>query len=311
MAEVEKIWIINDLKNCNSKDTVVLAKKHTLEDVNYLKSKNIDYIFDVSDDKWELFGEQWNYTCKYARHITTTCQRLKDKILDYTGIQDVTVIPDPTERPEEEAKFIVSNNMKLVYYGSHGNMRQIDFISLNKRLQRQRPNTQLKVITNKPEGIPKVRKHKLWRRGMSRDEQNALRKEMQSFFDYNIIDWTYGRQGKYVRESDLVVLPINSNDYMAQSKGNNRPVDALRLGRFVITTKGCPSYESLKDYIWIGSEVSTSVENDICNGFQWAIENQEEVLSKIKAGQNYIRLNYAPEIIGNKWKELYENISSH
>ena len=76
--------VINDLTECNKDDIVVLAKKHTKEDVDYLISKNINYIFDVSDDKWDpQWGpeDKWNYTCKYAKHITTTCQRLKEKIL--------------------------------------------------------------------------------------------------------------------------------------------------------------------------------------------------------------------------------------
>lgn len=295
--------VINNLNECEKNDIVVLGKKHTIDDVNYLKSKNINYIFDVSDDKWSLLKETWNHTCQYAKHLTTTCQRLKEKIIEYTGRKEVTVIPDPTERPEEEAKFRVSDNMKLVYYGSHGNMKQIDFITLNKRLQFQRPGTSLIVITNKPEGIPKVRKHPKFHGKMSDSKKAELKRDMQSFFDNNIVNWSFGRQGRYVRESDLVILPVNADDHMTQSKGNNRPVDALRLGRFVITTPGCPSYENLKDFIWIGS--------DICNGFQWAIENQEEVLWKIQAGQSYIRHNYTPEIIGNKWKELYENISSH
>ena len=298
--------VINYLTDCNKDDIVVLAKKHTKEDVDYLISKNINYIFDVSDDKWDpQWGpeDEWNYTCKHAKHITTTCQRLKEKVIEYTGRKEITVIPDPTERPEEEAKFRVSGNMKLVYYGSHGNMKQIDWISEYKKILKKRPGTELKVITNKPEGIPKVKKHPLWYKGISRDGEKALRKEMQVFFDNNIIDWTYGKQGSLVRECDLVVLPVNKDDHMTQCKGNNRPVDALRLGRFVITTPGCPSYESLKDYIWIGK--------NIVDGYLWAINNPEKVLWKIQAGQKHIRKFYTPEIIGNKWKELYENISSH
>ena len=112
--------VINYLKDCNKDDVVVLAKKHTREDVDYLISKNINYIFDVSDDKWNpKWGpeDEWNYTCMHAKHITTTCQRLKEKVIEYTGRKEVTIIPDPTERPEEKAKFRVSGNMKLVYRG--------------------------------------------------------------------------------------------------------------------------------------------------------------------------------------------------
>jgi len=38
--------VINYLTDCNKDDIVVLAKKHTKEDVDYLISKNINYIFE-------------------------------------------------------------------------------------------------------------------------------------------------------------------------------------------------------------------------------------------------------------------------
>ena len=35
-------------------------------------------------------------------------------------------------------------------------------------------------------------------------------------------------------------------------QGNNRPIDALQQGRIVLTNPGIPSYEDLKDFLYIG-----------------------------------------------------------
>jgi glycosyltransferase involved in cell wall biosynthesis len=298
--QIKDSQITNHIKNCNQNDVVVLGKKHKKEDVLSLVDRKIPFIFDVSDDKWESDGTQWSDTCFHATKITTTCQRLKEKIAEYTNREDAIVIPDPTERPEEDIRFNITEKMKLVYYGSHGNYRQIDFVTILEQLKKVYNNTELKIITNKPDHIPKAQKHPAWFHGISKKRQKELEVQMQSILDQNTVDWSFGTQGSLVRQSNIVILPVNPNDRMTQSKGNNRPVDALRLGRFVITTPGCPSYEVLKDFIYIG---------DIAEGYKWALENKEEVIEKITAGQKFVRENYCIEVIADKWKKVYEDIS--
>ena len=52
----------------------------------------------------------------------------------------------------------------------------------------------------------------------------------------------YKTQNKIVRQSDLVLLPVNNDHEMTQyNYCNNRPVDALRQHRFVITNATIPS----------------------------------------------------------------------
>ena len=60
-----------------------------------------------------------------------------------------------------------------------------------------------------------------------------------------------------------------------------------------------PNYLILKDFIHIG---------DIQQGYQWAIDNKEEVLDKIKKGQKFVRENYELNIIAKKWQNIYESI---
>ena len=284
--------VIETLEDIHDNDIVVLGKKHNAEHTEYLKRNNKPFIFDISDDKFALFGDLWKQTCKDAVLITTTCSTLGNVIKEHTGKNSV-VIPDPTEREEEEAKFEIKDNMKVVYYGSEGNMRDIKLFTFYETLNRVKP-TSLTIITNKLDR-PLVKNHPKYRAKLTKPQEYELEKEMDWMWSL-LTDWTFEKQARLVRESNLVVLPTSTKNIMTKSKGNNRPVDALRMGRFVITTPGCPSWEDLRKFIWVG---------DISQGYKWALNNPFEVVSLIKKGQKFIRENYEPKIIAEQWKEVY------
>ena len=79
-------------------------------------------------------------------------------------------------------------------------------------------------------------------------------------------------------------------------KGHNRPVDALRQGRLVITNATIPSWQLLQRFIWCGN---------INEGVKWAINNPKEVKQKVEEGQRFVRNNFTPEIITKQWERVY------
>jgi len=298
-SKIKNSKVIDDLNEIDKSDIVVVNKKIKKQEVDILCERKINYIFDISDNKWPLQKDILNYTAERAKSITTTCDTLKNVIKNNTG-KDAFVIPDPTERDEEEAKFEVTENNLVVYYGSDGNYKNVDWNYINKQLHSVH-KTDLKVITN----IPKeIRPHKMapYRSQIQKltlNERDELIKKVEKQYK-KVIPWSYDIQADYVRKCSFVLLPVSSkNSDMMRSKGNNRPVDALRMGRYVICTEGVPSYNILKDFIHIG---------DIQQGYQWAIDNKEEVLDKIKKGQKFIRENYELNIIAKKWQNIYESI---
>jgi len=258
---------VTDVKDCNKEDLVVVAKDHNEKHINYLLENNIKYIYDVSDNHWhrKKFSKSWLYTAKHSLQLTTTCDYLAEVSKKYTG-KTVTVIPDLTERQEEPAKFNPQKEIKMVWYGARINFNLLDWADIVKKIKAVNFNTQIDVITNKSKEMPK-----------------------------EYIDWSFETQGDYVRNCDIVLLPLGPQSEHSLGKGNNRPVDAIRQGRFVITTAGSPSYNDLKDYMWIG---------DIAEGYSWALDNPDLVLEKIRAGQKYIEKNYSPTVIANKWIKL-------
>ena len=246
---------IDNLGQAFNNDIVVLGRIHTEKDVESLRNNNIRYIHDICDNKWPMLEKLWSNTNEHALAITTTCYRLKELIESKVNKQ-VFVIPDPTEREEEPIIFKPNpHRLNAVYYGSYGNLKQIDWgkYDLSK--------VNLKIISN----------------------------EGPIFWDFKI-------QGEFVRQSDLVLLPVNNDHDMTQYKGNNRPIDALRQGRFVITNAMIPSWQLLQNFIWCG---------DINEGIKYAINNPDEVIKKVEEGQKFVRNNYTPEKITKEWERVY------
>lgn len=268
--------VIEDLNDVTIDDIVVLGRIHDAQHVHTLKRRNIPFIHDICDNKYipwddegaytKLMG-QWRRTNEAAIAITTTCDELKEFIQTKTN-KDIFVIPDPTEREEEQVKFLHNEKIEMVYYGSWGNYEQVDFEKYKFE------NTNLTIITNKSKKYP---------------------------FPSHLLEWGYEIQAEIVRRSDIVLLPVNNDFEMSKYKGNNRPVDALRQGRFVITNATTPSWLKLKDFIWCG---------DIEEGFRWAINNVDKVKLKVYEGQKYVNENYSIDVISNKWKEVYNVCNS-
>lgn len=264
--------VITDLDETTENDIVILGRIHEKKDVNKLYKKGISYIHDICDNKYLPWDDEgayaklmglWRHTNQFALGITTTCDELKEYIQTKTD-KPVFVIPDPTERDEEPVKFLFNDKIEMVYYGSWGNYEQLDF---NKYTFE---NANLKIITNPHKKKP--------------------------FDESKLIKWDYETQGELVRQSDIVLLPVNNDFEMSKYKGNNRPVDAIRQGRFVITNATTKSWLKLKDFMWCG---------DIEEGFNWAINNPDKVKEKVLLGQKHIRENYTIDVISTKWLEVY------
>ena len=81
---------------------------------------------------------------------------------------------------------------------------------------------------------------------------------------------------------------------LVKVKSPNRVIDAIQQGKYVITNNGVDSYKELKDYIHIGN---------ITEGLKWALNNKDQVIEKIKKGQEYVLKNHSPKIIGQRWIE--------
>jgi len=293
-ANIKDSRVTDDINSLQPGDIAVLGKKHSKEDAEYCISKEINFIVDIADDKFDQF-KHWRFTIPNANAVITTCHRLGEVIKEETNANSY-VIPDPTERPRGEPKFEVRDVMNAFYYGSDGNYSKLMWPEINDVLNKIK-TTKIKIMTNKPEHPPK--KNKLTKKYGGWWLMPKRRKQLQDIGTRqyeSLIPWNFDEQGKLVEQSDFVVLPV-TDDRHSQCKGNNRPIDALQQGRIVLTNPGIPSYEDLADCLYLGH---------FYESYQLMVDNPKQVIRKIKNAQSLIDEHYTPKAVGKKWEQVYE-----
>ena len=293
-ANVKGSRVTDDISSLKPDDIAVLGKKHTKEDAEYCISKEINYIVDIADDKFDMF-KHWRFTIPNANAVTTTCHRLREVIHEETGSKSY-VIPDPTERPRGEPRFEVKDIMNAVYYGSDGNYSKLMWPEIKEVLNSIK-KTNIKIMTNKPEYPPKAAKISkkyggFWMKPDKRKQVEDVGMKQHE----DLIPWDFDKQGKLVEQSDFVVLPV-VDDRHSTCKGNNRPIDALQQGRIVLTNPSIPSYEDLEEVLYI---------DHFYEAYTDMINNPSTVIRKIKKAQSLIDQHYTPNAVGKKWEQVYE-----
>jgi hypothetical protein len=270
--------VISDIPEFNSNSVYMIGKKFSYDILEILIKQNSKFVLDISDYKFNKIETKKLYidASQYASAITTTCSYLASIIQDIIK-KDVIVIPDPTEREEETPilqDYSKKDKINLVWYGARKNLMHLDLDSIYNNFKNIDKKIDLAIITNKKDDDPD-----------------------------NWINWNFETQGNFVRNCDFVFLPVSEKDkhtHFIKSKGNNRPIDAIRQGKFVITTDQIPSYEELSDFIY--------AKENVYNGIDYAINNSLEIFEKIKNGQNHIKNYYDPIVIAQKWIDLEKSI---
>jgi hypothetical protein len=104
--------------------------------------------------------------------------------------------------------------------------------------------------------------------------------------------WSLENEAQSIKAAAVVFLTGNN-----PGASSNRPVKALRAGRFVVVPENCPdSWRELSEFIWIGG---------VREGIRWALANREEACRKVLAAQTYIKSRFSPQLIGSQWAGLF------
>ncbi len=107
-----------------------------------------------------------------------------------------------------------------------------------------------------------------------------------------ITPWALESMPPALADCDVVILPQLVNDPQKRSKSNNRLVDALQAGRFVVAHP-LPSYEELRDFCWIGESIA--------EGLNWLLGHPREALTRIVSGQRYLERHHSLDALGDFW----------
>ena len=277
---------IEDLDKATRDDIIVLAKDTSIKDAQFLLDNKIKFVFDICDDKWgsrkKKLAETYNFLCKNANLITTSTPTLANIIFRHTG-KKAHVITDPVEREKKEPILLNIKEdtiIKFAYYGAGKNFEVIDWNKIVNDLKRIHNKIEIHVV------IGRVQKHL--------DKVQHLI-EQKILFAYQ---WTYELQDKIVDDCHFVLIPIVSVNENISAKSPNRLIDGIQRGKLVLTNTGVDSYEPFRNFSYFVSDFNYG------QGLKYAINNRNEVLQNIKAGQLYIDQHHTPEIIGKKWIEI-------
>ena len=96
---------------------------------------------------------------------------------------------------------------------------------------------------------------------------------------------------------DTVIVPRESGAKQ-KAKGNNRLVNALRQGKYVVASD-IPSHQELGTVI--------KIEESMLNGIHWGRAHPDEVADMVSQGQRYVAKRYSPERIATHWDEVFQS----
>jgi glycosyltransferase involved in cell wall biosynthesis len=285
--------IISNLDDVKTGEIVVVAKKVKYNEILYLKNIEAKIVLDICDSKFRKseVGENMVNMCSMVNLVTTTNQFLASEIKTYTG-KDAYIIDDPTERKKLDPFFPNvkihdrkrRDTIKLFYYGSEKNFACLKFKKIIDDIKKiSNFNVFINVMIDRPE---------------------KYIDELKDYIENNIIkiyDFDYYEQEKLIKDSDIILLPINSKDFnkdLIYQKSPNRVIDAIQMGKIVITNSGVGSYEKFKDFVYWNDN------HNYEEAINWILNNKEQVIKKITEGQKYIDQHHTPEIIGKQWIEI-------
>lgn len=277
---------LDDLNKATRNDIVVLAKDSSIQDGQFLLDNNIKFVFDICDDKWsnrkKKLNDTYNFLCEKANLVVTSTPTLANIIFRNTG-KKAYVITDPYERERKEPNLeTITHNtiVKFAYYGAGKNFEYIKWAEVVKNLKSVHEKIEIHFVIGKMEShINKI---------MHLIEQKVL-------IPYQ---WSYELQDTIVDQCHFVILPIVKRNENILAKSPNRLIDGIQRGKLVFTNSGVDSYEPFRNFTYFGDELNYQ------NPFKYAINNREEVLKRIKDGQDYIDKHHTPDIIGKQWIEI-------
>lgn len=265
------------------KNTIIIFLKHTLpESIVRAKMLGALTVYDVCDNKFDE-DEAYIPCCMAADMISANSENMKISVKEHTG-KDSIVMPDPFERPKLEAKFNPGEEIKLLWFGSQSSLAFFPLIEVWERLEKELVNYNFIMIMSKPD--------RLRNKMIDRQKKGQINTSI-NFNKIQMRDWDWELQGQYIKECDIVLMPVHTDNYRTTTKSANRVIDSLISGRFVVTSP-LDSYLEFKNYTW---------QNDYIQGIKWAVANPKQALEKIQSGQTYTEENYSATVLSKKYIE--------
>ena len=273
--------ILTDWNEVDSDTLVIFLKLSQPEQIQQAKDLGAKTVYDLCDNK---FGEQAEYEpcCRQADVVSVNSIQMGISVKEHTGL-DAVVMPDPYERPRLDPVFSPGEELKLLWFGSQSSFKFFPIVEVWQRLETEIGNYCYTMISSKTE--------RLLSKMTLRQDKGML--SGVNFSKLDLQPWTWELQGELLKNCDIVLMPIQTDNPRTDTKSANRVIDSLISGRFVITSP-LASYEEFAPYTWQG---------DYIEGIKWARDNPVEVVERITLGQRYVEENYSAAMLSKKFME--------
>ncbi len=273
--------ILTDWSEVDADTIVVFLKRSQPHSIQRAKDLGAKTIYDLCDNKFEE-KEEYEPCCQVADLVSVNSVQMGVSTKHYTG-RDSIVMPDPYERPKLQPKFSPSSVLKLLWFGSQSSFKFLPMVEIWQRLEKEIGNYKYTMISAKTDRV------------LSKMQQRQS-KGVFSGVNFNKLDmreWSWELQGELLRDWDIVLMPVATDNPRTDTKSANRVIDSIISGKFVITTP-LASYVEFAPYTWQG---------DYIEGIKWALANPGEVVQKIAEGQEYVEKHYSAKVLSKKFIE--------
>ncbi|MDB4726211.1 hypothetical protein OAF54_02150 [bacterium] len=255
------------------KENIVI---HDVVDWDYDKKASVRKLFRPvnTGDPIEM-TEAADYICCGCENLKNNYETITDKPLHF--IEDYSVVPFVEPRQDKA--------LNIVWFGSNTGW---NYTYMKERffdpIARSDLNVNFKVVTN-------TRLSHDFSTGFYYSEKVKI-----EYIEWNRDDWT-----DHLETANICVIPIPEKNQFTFSKGHVRILDSIRNGLYTIAGY-LPAYEKFYNFSSISEEI------DIVKELKYYIENQEECIKKVKAGQTFIKENYNFEVVVDRWQHYFETV---
>jgi glycosyltransferase involved in cell wall biosynthesis len=271
--------VLRDWADVDKDTVVVFLKRSQPTSIQKAKDLGAKTIYDLCDNKFEE-KEEYEPCCKIADLVSVNSVQMGVSTKHHTG-RDSIVMPDPYERPRLPVSFSPRRFVKLLWFGSQSSFKFLPLVEIWQRLEKDIKDYRYTMISSKTDRLLNKMQYR----------QNRGIISGINFSKLDMREWTWELQGELLKECDIVLMPVQTENPRTDTKSANRVIDSIISGKFVITTP-LASYLEFAPYTWQG---------DYIEGIQWALNNPDEVRKMIELGQKYTEENYSPEVISKKF----------
>ncbi len=191
----------------------------------------------------------------------------------------VFVIEDVVEVARQPAKFAPGADLRLLWFG---------FLSAHVAALKQLVHDDLPKIRSRRPATLNLVCEKL----PSAESRQVFGTAEMADFGVTHEPWSVPVLEAALAACDLVVLPFDAGSIMSKGKSNNRALQALAAGRYVVAHP-LESYRTLGDFIGLDASIAQAV--DV------ALADPAMTLARLSAGQDFVENRYSPAAIAARW----------